>query len=234
MLRIQPGLLGNPSWFPDQWRHGRSGPGQPAGGAARDPPRTSTSQKVQEVTPVFSTFYIPCTLNPCYQRVHASGLAVEHALCYAPDCRFESEHLAYFFFAYILVGTSTYQVYLCTYRYVLGLWQYILFRNCMNQVCISTYQYVPCLCHYILCRYCMNPGCLSTYWYVPGLAQYIKSLWKSQWQALGLYVLTDASQGLYLYFQEMAWTSMYSVVIMTTQFHCRTYHAIVWYRYKPR
>ena len=26
---------------------------------------------------------------------------------------------------------------------------------------------------------------------------------------------------------------MYSVVIMTTQFHCLTYHAIVWYRHKP-
>ncbi len=112
---------------------------------ARDPPRrarTSTSQKVQEVTPVFSSDYIPCTFNPCYQRVHASGIAIEHAVCYARDCRFESEHLAYFFFAYILVCTSTYQVYLSTYRYVPGLYQYILFRDLQL--------YVPCLSQNIL------------------------------------------------------------------------------------
>ena len=105
----------------------RPAAGQPAGGAARDPPRTSTSQKVQEVTPVFSSDYIPCTLNPCYQRVHASGLEVEHALCYAPDCRFKANpNILHTFFSrtyswvqvhtrFISVHTGMYWVYDSTY-----------------------------------------------------------------------------------------------------------------------
>ncbi len=108
-----------------------------AGGGAGPSPDVRHQPEGTACRKCLSSDFIPCTVHAYPQRVHASGIAVEHTGWYARGPLFESEHVTQSSFFFFRVHTGM-------FLYVPGLSLYIL--ACTRFVLIHTVQGFVTVC----------------------------------------------------------------------------------------